>query len=57
MQHENERYYTPPELAALYKVTRQAIWKWIREGRINAIRLGSAYRISETEWAKFLQES
>ena len=54
MQHENERYYTSPELAALYKVTRQAIWSWIKQGRIKAIRLGATYRISESEWMKFL---
>jgi excisionase family DNA binding protein len=54
MNQENERYYTSPELAALYKVTRQAIWSWIRQGRIKAIRLGATYRISESEWLKFL---
>jgi excisionase family DNA binding protein len=54
MQHENERYYTSPELAAVYKVTRQAIWSWIKQGRIKAIRLGTKYRISESEWMKFL---
>ena len=55
MQHEIERYYTPHELAALYKITRQAIWNWIRQGRIKAIRLGTVYRIAESEWQKFLQ--
>jgi excisionase family DNA binding protein len=54
MQHKNEVYYTSPELAALYKVTRQAIWSWIKQGRIKAIRLGTKYRISESEWMKFL---
>ena len=55
MLHQNERYYTSPELAATYKVTRQAIWNWIRQGRIKAIRLGTKYRISESEWMKFLE--
>jgi excisionase family DNA binding protein len=54
MQHASERYYTPPELAARYRVTRQAIWNWIKQGRIKAIRLGTVYRISESEWSKFL---
>ena len=54
MQQE-ERYYTPPELAATYRVTRQAIWNWIKQGRIKAIRLGTVYRISESEWLRFLE--
>lgn len=55
MHQENEHYYTPPELAALYKVTRQAIWNWIKQGRIKAVRLGTVYRISQSEWTKFLE--
>jgi excisionase family DNA binding protein len=54
MQHL-ERYYTPPELAAQYRVTRQAIWNWIRQGRLRAIRLGTVYRISESDWNAFLE--
>jgi excisionase family DNA binding protein len=54
MQKENETFYTGPELAAMYRVTRQSIWNWIREGRLPAIRLGSAYRVSETDWRIFV---
>ena len=54
MKYKDEIYYTSPELAATYKVTRQAIWNWIRQGRIKAIRLGNVYRISESEWTRFL---
>lgn len=51
---QQERFYTPPELAAHYRITRQAIWNWIRQGRLKAIRLGTVYRISESEWNSFL---
>jgi excisionase family DNA binding protein len=54
---QEERYYTPPELAAQYRITRQAIWNWIRQGRLKAIRLGRAYRINETDWMEFLGRS
>lgn len=54
MHHQEERYYTSPELAAHFNVSRQSIWKWIREGRIKAIRLGAVYRVAESEWLKFV---
>jgi excisionase family DNA binding protein len=55
MQQQEEHYYTSNQLAAHYKVTRQAIWNWIRQGRLKAIRLGTVYRISESDWKTFLE--
>ena len=40
-----DTFYTPEELAALLKVTRQAIYNWIQQGRMEAVRIGRTVRI------------
>ena len=37
----NEEYMSVADVAAHFKVTRQSIYTWINEGRIDAIRIGS----------------
>ncbi len=47
---------TTSELAKALNVTRHAVIKWIREGRLNAIRLpGGRYRIPESEVRKIIE--
>jgi excisionase family DNA binding protein len=42
---------TPPwtcaRLAALYGVRTETVWRWCREGRIKAIKIGRSYYIPE----------
>lgn len=46
----NNKVYKPSELASLLNVSHQAVLKWIREGRVTAIRLPvRGYRIPESE--------
>lgn len=49
-------FYTPDELAAMLKVTRQAIYNWIQEGRIEAVRIGRTVRIPRDEVERLLRE-
>jgi putative resolvase len=45
-----EKLLTTSEVARILNVTRHAVDKWIREGRMKAIRLpGGRYRIPESE--------
>ena len=42
----------------LLNVSRQALWKWIKQGKIQAVKLPSGrYRIPESEVVKILQTS
>lgn len=34
-----QEYYTPEQVAELFQVTRQAVYKWIREGKLEAVEL------------------
>ena len=49
-------FYTPEELAALLKVTRQAIYNWIQQGRIEAVRIGRTVRVPGEEVERLLRE-
>ena len=50
------RFYTPDELAAMLKVTRQAIYNWIQQGRMEAVRIGRTVRIPADEVDRLLRE-
>jgi len=52
-----EIYYTPKELADRFKVTTQAIQKWIREGKLDGIKLGNVWRVSESALQEFINKS
>ncbi len=49
-------YYTPEELAAMLKVTRQAIYNWVQQGRMEAVRIGRTVRIPSEEVERVLRE-
>jgi len=49
-------YYTPQEVAEILKVHRRSITRWIREGRLTAVRVGQQYRISKQDLEKFLEQ-
>ena len=51
-----DKFYTPEELAALLKVTRQAIYNWIQQGRMEAVRIGRTVRIPADEVDRLLRE-
>jgi len=52
-----EVYYTIPEVAKRLKVTPQAIYKWIREGRLAPVYVGSDRRITESAIIAFVRQS
>ena len=54
---ERERMLRSGEVAEILGVDRHTVVKWIKEGRIKAIRLPSGrYRIPEGEVRKILEE-
>lgn len=49
-------YYTPEELAEKLKVTRRAVYKWLKEKRLNASKFGGKiWRISEADLEAFYE--
>ena len=50
-----EQYYTVAQLAARMKVTRQAVYNWIDQGKLQAVKVGSSVRIPESSVKAFMR--
>jgi putative molybdopterin biosynthesis protein len=50
-----EKYYTPEQLAERFQVSRHAVYKWIRDGTLRAIRVGRAVRIPASALEEFIR--
>lgn len=44
-----DEYYTCAEVAKLYKVQTATVWGWIRDGKVQAVKIGRNYRIRRSE--------
>ena len=53
---DEERFYTIPEVAAKLRVTRAAIYKWMKEGKLAFVMVGSERRVTSSAIAAFVQE-
>ena len=42
-------YLSVVQFAEMFGISRQAVWKWIKAGKVNAIRLEKIYRIPVSE--------
>lgn len=50
-----DNYYTPQEVADKLKLNVRTLYKWIREDKLKAVKIGDVWRISETELSRLLQ--
>ena len=50
-----EEYFTPQEVALKLKIDMSTVYRWIREGRLQAVKVGHFWRISETELKRLLK--
>jgi len=57
MKKKEEKYLRPRDVAATLGVSRQAIYKWIREGRLTSVRFGRTVRVPHTALADFIVTS
>lgn len=52
-----DEYFTIPEVAARLKVTPAAVRKWIAQGRIDVVYVGSDRRITNDAIEAFVKQS
>lgn len=50
------KMYTCEEVAGRYSVKVITVWDWIRKKKLNAIKLGREYRVSEDDLIQFEEE-
>lgn len=46
---ENQNYITVSDFARKFSISRQFVWKMIKEGKLKAIKIGSLYKIPVSE--------
>ena len=52
-----QHFYTPAEVASLFKLNILTVYGYIKDGRISAVRFGRKYRIGEKSLKHFLEEN
>lgn len=52
-----EKLYTAQQVADRYSVPIASVWRWIRNGKLVAIRPGKEYRIKEADLMAFEDSS
>jgi len=51
------KYFSPEDIGKQYNVKPATVRKWIREGKLQAARLGGLWRISEEQLQEFINKS
>jgi putative molybdopterin biosynthesis protein len=52
-----EEFYTIKEVSELFKVAYLTVYRWIKEGKLEAYKLGKQYKIKKADIDKFIKES
>ena len=49
------KYYSPEEVSEQFNVKQATVRKWLREGKLKALKLGGLWRISEDQLQEFIK--
>ena len=55
MLEVDERYMTLPQVAETLQVSRLTVYRWIKDGELNAYKFANEYRITESDLKEFLE--
>ncbi len=50
------KYYSPEDIAEQYNLNPATVRKWIREGKLKAIKMGALWRVSEEALQEFTRQ-
>lgn len=50
------RIYTLDEIAEMLHITRRTLYTYIKEGKLQAVKIGKYWRVSETNLQAFLEK-
>lgn len=51
----NEQYYTIEEVAEMLKVAYLTVYRWIQDGKLDAVKAGKQYRIKDSDLETFIK--
>lgn len=52
-----ETFYTLEEIAEKLKVSYMTVYRWVKDGKLKAVKAGKQYRVRSSELDKFLELS
>jgi len=52
-----EKYYTIDEVAEMLKVVYMTVYRWIRNGKLKAFRVGKKYMIKKSDIEALIEKS
>ena len=53
---KKEEYYSIEEVAKMLKVAYLTVYRWVRSGKLKAVKAGKQYRISKEEVGRFIKK-
>jgi len=54
---EDEKYYTIEEVAEMLKVVYMTVYRWIKQGKLKAFRVGKKYMIKKSDIEALIEKS
>jgi len=54
---DESRFYTPKEVAEMFKLSKQTIYNLINRGELEAIKFGNTFRIPGTSLNEYVKQS
>jgi excisionase family DNA binding protein len=55
INNKSDEFYTIQEVADLLKVAYLTVYRWIKAGKLDAVKAGKQYRISKRVLEKYLK--
>lgn len=50
-------FFTVEEVADLLKINKMTVYRYIKAGKIKAVKIGNDYRINKNEFAHFIESN
>ena len=54
-QIEDERLYSPQEVAELFRITKEGVYYWIKTKKVKAVKLGKRWFLEGREIKKLIK--
>ena len=54
-QIEDEKLYSPQEVAELFRITKEGVYYWIRNKKVKAVKLGKRWFLGGRELKKLIK--
>lgn len=54
---DETRFYTPKEIAELFRISTQTVYNLINKGELKAVKFGNTYRISGAVLKEYIERS